>query len=166
MTKRGTKCEALAGADGLCSAHSGRTDMRAIGSKGGKGRRRGIGERLPESDEGLVEVRGLDVKLVKATAEELLAGANQTAKVAIIRLLADLAPFARDGCSVCAARKVEAPVVEASSSTCSHAPSPSGRRRSEPSCARSWPSSPSTLTWPRSRPGSSHASPSSPPVYL
>jgi hypothetical protein len=90
--------------------------MAELGRKGGKGRRRGIGERLPESDrEGLVEaLRGLDPEKVKATAEELLAGANQTATVAIIRLLADLQPFSREGgCPVCAERETAAPDVEA-----------------------------------------------------
>src|SRR5262245_57293796 len=100
VTKRGTKCEALAGRDGLCAAHSGRTNMAELGRKGGKARRMGIGETLPEAErEGLIEaLRGLNVELVKATAEELLAGANQTAKVAIIRLLADLQPFSRGEC--------------------------------------------------------------------
>ena len=37
-TKAGKPCRALAGADGLCTAHSGRTDMRELGRKGGKGR--------------------------------------------------------------------------------------------------------------------------------
>jgi hypothetical protein len=87
--------------------------MKAIGRKGGKGRRR-IGERVPELDEGLIEaLRGLNVELVKATAEELLGGANQTAKVAIIRLLADLQPFSRGECEVCKAQEQDAPDIEA-----------------------------------------------------
>jgi hypothetical protein len=115
MTKRGTKCEALAGADGLCSAHSGRTDMRAIGSKGGKGRRLGIGERLPEGQrEGLVEaLRTLDHDLVKGAIERALAGNNEAARVSAVKLLADLQPFTRGGCPVCAEREKAAPDVEA-----------------------------------------------------
>jgi hypothetical protein len=113
-TKASNPCEALAGADGKCSAHCGRQDMRAIGSKGGKGRRRGIGERLPETErESLREaLRGLDPETVKAAVEQALTGGNESARVGAVRLLADLEPFSR-GCPECEARKAEAPDIEA-----------------------------------------------------
>lgn len=41
---------ALAGSDGLCAAHSGRTDMRELGSRGGKARRAGVVEQLPKPE--------------------------------------------------------------------------------------------------------------------
>jgi hypothetical protein len=49
-TKAGKPCQALAGADGLCTAHSGRTDMRELGHRGGKARRKGVAEQLPEAE--------------------------------------------------------------------------------------------------------------------
>src|SRR5262245_19651502 len=120
--------------------------MNAIGSKGGKRRRR-IGERLPESDEGIIEaLRGLDVELVKATAEELLAGANQTAKVAIIRLLADLQPFSRRECPVCKEREesakngpdIEAKLLALLARFDDPARRPSASRSGAPCCTRNW----------------------------
>jgi hypothetical protein len=48
-TKAGKPCRALAGADGRCTAHSGRQDMRELGRRGGKSRRQGV-EQLPEGE--------------------------------------------------------------------------------------------------------------------
>jgi hypothetical protein len=49
-TKAGKRCRALAGADGLCTAHSGRTDMRALGSRGGRSRRNTLTSKLAEPE--------------------------------------------------------------------------------------------------------------------
>jgi hypothetical protein len=88
--------------------------MKALGSKGGRGRRRGIGERLPTSErESLREaLRGLDHEKTVAAIEQSLSGGNEAARVAAVKLLADLEPFRRDGeCPTCAEREREAPNV-------------------------------------------------------
>jgi hypothetical protein len=113
--KRGEPCQAtIVGHGGFCTAHDPerKVDMRALGSKGGKGRRRGVGERLPASErESLREaLRGLDPEKVKAAVEQSLAGGNESARVSAVRLLADLEPF-RDGCPACAEREREASAV-------------------------------------------------------
>jgi hypothetical protein len=57
-TKAGKPCRALAGADGKCTAHSGKMDMRELGRKSGEARRRPNPERVPESLRD--ELRNLD----------------------------------------------------------------------------------------------------------
>jgi hypothetical protein len=116
--KQGDPCRStFVGASGYCTAHDDEreVDMRELGRRGGKARRRGIGERLPTSErESLREaLRGLDPEKVKAAVEQALAGGNESARVGAVRLLADLEPFRADGCPVCAARETEAPAVEA-----------------------------------------------------
>jgi hypothetical protein len=100
-TKRGTPCAAtVVGSDGLCSAHSGRQDMRALGSRGGRSRRKGVAEQLPEAERASLRERlrrGLDPDLVVQTANEILAGENQTARGNMIRFLADLELYRKDG---------------------------------------------------------------------
>ena len=49
-TKAGKPCQALAGSGGLCTAHAGKTDMRELGHRGGKARRRGVAEQLPTAE--------------------------------------------------------------------------------------------------------------------
>jgi hypothetical protein len=49
--KRGEPCRAtVVGPDGLCSAHSGRQDMRELGRAGGKTRRAGVAEKLKATE--------------------------------------------------------------------------------------------------------------------
>ena len=117
-TKAGEPCRALAGADGLCTAHSGKTDMRELGSRGGRSRRRGVAEQLPEAERASLREqlrRGLDPDLVVRTANEILAGENQTARGNMIRFLADLELYRKDGdeCPRCAAWKLEGPAASA-----------------------------------------------------
>ena len=47
QTKASNPCQARAGADGLCTAHSDKLDMRELGHRGGKSRRKGVAEQLP-----------------------------------------------------------------------------------------------------------------------
>jgi hypothetical protein len=115
-TKAGKPCRALAGADGLCTAHSGKTDMRELGHRGGKARRKGVAEQLPEAERTSLREqlrRGLDPELVVCTANEILAGENQTARGNMIRFLADLELYRRDGveCPRCAAARAEGPAA-------------------------------------------------------
>jgi hypothetical protein len=106
-TKAGTPCQALAGADGLCTAHSGRIDMREPGHRGGKSRRKGVAEQLPtkERESPRQHLRDkLDHATVVEAVERSLAGGNESARVAAVKFLADLELYRRDseGCPVCA----------------------------------------------------------------
>jgi hypothetical protein len=118
-TKRGTPCAAtVVGPDGLCSAHSGRQDMRALGHRGGKARRKGVAEQLPDAERASLREqlrRGLDPELVVRTANEILAGENQTARGNMIRFLADLELYRKDGdeCPRCAAMRANGPANRA-----------------------------------------------------
>jgi hypothetical protein len=56
---------------------------------------------------------GLDPASATEAAQQALSRANQSAKVAAVKLLADLELCRQDGCPVCEARKVEAPDVQA-----------------------------------------------------
>jgi hypothetical protein len=116
VTKAGKPCQALAGAEGLCTAHAGKTDMRELGRRGGKGRRGGLAKQLPAAErESLREAlrAGLDHELVVATANEVLSGQNQSARANMIRFLADLELYRKEGddCPRCAQVKAEAPAV-------------------------------------------------------
>jgi hypothetical protein len=84
---------ALAGSDGLCAAHSGRTDMRELGSRGGKARRAGVVEQLPKPERESLRhhLRAqLDHDVILAAVQQTLAGGNESARVQCIRFLADL----------------------------------------------------------------------------
>ena len=101
---RGEPCRAtIVGPDGLCPAHDGR-DMRELGRKGGKSRRKGVAEQLPEQQRQSLRDqlrRGLDPELVVRTANEILAGANETARANMIRFLSDLELYKVDGADAC-----------------------------------------------------------------
>jgi hypothetical protein len=92
-TRAGKPCRAMAGADGLFTAHSGRTDMRSLGAKGGKARRAGVVEQLPEPERESLRQHlrdKLDYDVILAAVQQTLAGGNESARVQCIRFLADL----------------------------------------------------------------------------
>jgi len=73
--------------------------MRELGRVGGKARRRGLGERPPESERvSLVEAlrNRLDVELVVGAVEQSLKGGNESARVAAVKFLADLEIYRRE----------------------------------------------------------------------
>jgi hypothetical protein len=90
--------------------------MRALGRKGGKGRRQGVAEQLPETER--LSLReflrdGLDRETIKAAIERSLAGGNESARVACVKFLSDLELYREDGeeCPRCAAVKAEGPAA-------------------------------------------------------
>jgi hypothetical protein len=90
--------------------------MRALGRKGGKGRRQGVAEQLPETErQSLREFLrdGLDRETIKAAIERSLAGGNESARVACVKFLSDLELYREDGeeCPRCAAVKAEGPAA-------------------------------------------------------
>src|SRR5262245_51896143 len=102
QNKRGEPCSAtIVGPGGYCTAHDPerKVDMRELGRAAGRARRRGISERLPDSERvSLVEAirDGLDHDLVLAALRQALAGGNESARVAAVRLLADLSPYRKN----------------------------------------------------------------------
>jgi hypothetical protein len=87
--------------------------MRELGHRGGKARRKGVGEQLPDAARlSLRDVlrEQLDHGKVKAAIEQSLAGGNESARVSAVKFLADLELYRKDGdeCPVCAKRKGEA----------------------------------------------------------
>jgi hypothetical protein len=82
----------VVGADGFCSAHSGKVDMRELGRRGGSKSPGTGGRKPPTAARGSLRERLRtaigDEQLVTAL-EKALAGSNTTAQVAAIRLLAD-----------------------------------------------------------------------------
>jgi hypothetical protein len=111
-SRSGNACRAtVVNAAGFCVAHDPEKpmDMRALGRKSGEARRKPNPERVPASLR--EELRTLDPAVVKAAIEETLSSANQSAKVAAVKLLADVDAFKQSGdeCPRCAAWKAEAP---------------------------------------------------------
>lgn len=98
--KRGEPCRAtIVGADGLCPAHNGR-DMRELGAKGGRARRKGVAEQLPAGERESLRQHlrdTLDHETIKAAIERALAGGNESARVAAVKFLADLELYRKDG---------------------------------------------------------------------
>jgi hypothetical protein len=116
VTKAGKPCQALAGAEGLCTAHAGKTDMRELGRRGGKARRGGLAKQLPATErESLREAlrAGLDHEVVVGAVRQSLNGGNESARVAAVKFLADLELYRKEGddCPRCAQVKAEAPTV-------------------------------------------------------
>jgi hypothetical protein len=115
--KRGDPCAAtVVGADGLCSAHSGRQDMRELGHRGGKARRKGLGEQLAGGERESLRQHlraNLDHSTIVEAVQRSLAGANESARVAAVKFLADLELYRKDGdeCPRCAAVKAEGPAA-------------------------------------------------------
>jgi hypothetical protein len=90
--------------------------MRELGRKGGKSRRKGVAEQLPEGER--LSLRqflrdGLDHETIKAAIERSLSGGNESARVACVKFLSDLELYRRDGdeCPRCAAWKAAAPAA-------------------------------------------------------
>jgi general stress protein YciG len=87
-TKAGNPCQALAGSDGLCSAHRDPERMRELGRRGGKSR----GGIKPErAHEGLREYlkREVPPERVWRALELAMEGQNESARVAASRVLMD-----------------------------------------------------------------------------
>jgi len=90
--------------------------MRELGRRGGKSRRKGVAEQLPEAErQSLREFlrEGLDHETIKAAIERSLAGGNESARVACVKFLSDLELYRKDGdeCPRCAAMKAEGPAA-------------------------------------------------------
>jgi hypothetical protein len=98
--KHGQACRStIVGADGYCSAHSGR-DMRELGRLGGQSSGRVKPESVPQSLR--EELRTLDPKIVRGAVEQALTGGNEAARVSAVKLLADLDVYGGKECPVCA----------------------------------------------------------------
>jgi hypothetical protein len=102
--RRGEPCAAkVVNADGLCAMHAGTTDPRELGRKGGKARRGGLVAQLPDIERESLRDRlrtRLDPEKVQAAIEQSLGGGNESARVAAVRFLADLADleiYRKDG---------------------------------------------------------------------
>jgi hypothetical protein len=88
-TKAGKPCRALAGADGLCTAPNGKTNMRELGRKGGKGRR-SLSRQLPEPERQSLRQylrEQVDPSEVRLALKAALESGSQTAVVSAARLL-------------------------------------------------------------------------------
>jgi hypothetical protein len=101
-SKRGEACRAsVVGASGYCAVHDPERplDMRELGRKGGKGRRRGVAEQLPAAERASLRERlrdQLDHGVVQTAIERALAGGNESARVAAVKFLADLELYRKD----------------------------------------------------------------------
>jgi hypothetical protein len=96
MTKRGERCQALAGTDGLCAAHRDPARMVELGRRGGavgKGNAR-IRKQTPASLRAMLRER-LDPELVLAAVQQALAGSSEAARVSAVKLLADLETYSQ-----------------------------------------------------------------------
>jgi len=81
--------------------------MRELGRKSGEARRRPDPERVPASLR--EELHQLDPAIVRGAIERALAGNNESARVAAVKLLADVDAFREDDqCRLCAEREAEA----------------------------------------------------------
>jgi hypothetical protein len=79
--KAGQPCQAtIVGPDGLCTAHSGKQDMRAIGSLGGKGRKAINPDRIHEGLRAYLK-REANPERVWEAIQRALEGQNESARV-------------------------------------------------------------------------------------
>jgi hypothetical protein len=82
--------------------------MRELGHRGGRSRRKGVAEQLPEAKRQSLRQHlreTLDHETIKAAIERALAGGNESARVAAVKFLADLELYRKDdsdGCPRCA----------------------------------------------------------------
>jgi hypothetical protein len=114
--------------------------MRELGRRGGKSKGRVKPEHVPQSLR--EELQTLDSAIAKAAIEEALVGSNQSAKVAAVKLFADLDVYGGKDCPVCAkTAAVDMVEVRPSSPRCSNARVPRPRPPRSTSDPRSWPSS-------------------------
>jgi hypothetical protein len=109
-SRSGERCRAhVINAAGYCVAHDPEKpmDMRALGRRSGEARRKPNPKRVPASLR--AELQTLGPKVVKAALEATLAGGNESARVAAVKLLADVDAFRKEGeCPRCAVAAVEA----------------------------------------------------------
>jgi hypothetical protein len=73
--------------------------MRELGHRGGKSRRKGVAEQLPESERQSLRESlrdGLDHETIKTAIERSLLGDNESARVACVKFLADLELYRKD----------------------------------------------------------------------
>jgi hypothetical protein len=115
QNKRGEPCSAtIVGPGGYCTAHDPerKVDMRALGSKGGRGRKAIDPERVHP---GLREYlkREVHPERVWTALEMAMEGQNESARVGASKVLMDALAEPARGCPECAAREMEAPDVEA-----------------------------------------------------
>jgi hypothetical protein len=94
-TKAGEQCKAIAGADGLCTAHRDPERMRELGRQSVRARAKQKAERIPESLRARLREQ-LDPAKVQAAIEQSLAGGNESARVQAVRFLADLELYKAD----------------------------------------------------------------------
>lgn len=87
-TRAGKPCQALAGSDGLCSAHNGTQDMRELGRKGAKARRQPNPERVQESLRSYLKCEVAPAEVWQALRQAMTC-ANESARVSASRLLLD-----------------------------------------------------------------------------
>jgi hypothetical protein len=85
--------------------------MRELGRRGGKVGGSVKPEQVPATLR--EELRKLDPKVARAAIEQTLAGGNESARVSVVKLLADVDAFRKDGdeCPRCAAMKAEGPAA-------------------------------------------------------
>jgi hypothetical protein len=113
QNKRGEPCSAtIVGSDGFCTAHSGRQDMKALGSLGGKGRKAIDPERVHEGLRAYLK-REVSPAEVWGALQLALRGQNESARVQASRVLLDALAEPARGCPECARLEAEAPDIEA-----------------------------------------------------
>jgi hypothetical protein len=95
----GERCRAYADASGFCALHRDPVRTRELAKAGGKARRKGLAERLPEAAaRSLRDVLrdDLDPQDVLEAMRSALTGGNESARVAAVKFLADLEIYRRD----------------------------------------------------------------------
>lgn len=106
--RRGERCAAkVVNAEGLCAAHSGRTDMRELGRKSGEARRRPDPGRVPEGLRDYLR-REVPPERVWQALEAAMLGSNEAARVSASKVLIDALSEGRGECQVCRDRDAEA----------------------------------------------------------
>jgi hypothetical protein len=73
--------------------------MRELGRRGGKARRKGAGEQLPDPERQSLRSflrDGLDQDAIKSAIERALSGGNESARVAAVKFLSDLELYGPD----------------------------------------------------------------------
>jgi hypothetical protein len=117
--KRGEPCAAtVVGPRGYCVVHDPerKVDMRELGHRGGKARRKGVAEQLPAGERGSLRQHlraNLAPAAVLVAVQRSLDGGNESARVAAVKFLADLELYRKEGdeCPRCAAMKAEGPAA-------------------------------------------------------
>jgi hypothetical protein len=97
-------------AEGLCSMHSGTTDLRELGKRSGEARRKPNPDRVHEGLRSYLQ-REVSPSEVWAALKLAMEGQNESARVGASKVLMDALSEPRDGCPKCAEREREAPNV-------------------------------------------------------